>query len=258
MSSTDRTVEKPLVDLSITGFQALCRRPGARVSWPSRLMFLALLVAAASEALGQTGPGFVKLDPPDSASGYLARLLINEVPFPGEREYDGEADTQSTMIEILWVLDSRLRRIPKGYRQEYVAGLRASNIIDVITGTGEKRQCEGFYRNASGRFVTAPRVEERLNYLLKIANNGSKPGRFARLLNFGQGLARAYIKEGIPGASRFAGLRRLGHEHVTGYAYSWMTDLDCYHPGGNFVTIPDAKAGSLGGNRFFTLRKTPK
>jgi hypothetical protein len=37
-----------------------------------------------------------------------------------------------------------------------------------------------------------------------------------------------------------------------------MTDKDYYRPGGNFVTIPDAEDGSLGGNRFFTLRKAPK
>jgi hypothetical protein len=42
---------------------------------------------------------------------------------------------------------------------------------------------------------------------------------------------------------------------VTGRAYSWMTDRGCYNPGGNFVRIPDAEQGSLGGNRFFTLRK---
>jgi len=45
---------------------------------------------------------------------------------------------------------------------------------------------------------------------------------------------------------------------VTGRAYSWMTDRDIYNPGGNFVTIPDSQNGSVGGNRFFTLRKDPK
>jgi hypothetical protein len=37
-----------------------------------------------------------------------------------------------------------------------------------------------------------------------------------------------------------------------------MTDVDSYHPGGNFVSIPNADDGSMGGNRFFTLRKEPK
>jgi hypothetical protein len=180
------------------------------------------------------------------------------VPFPGERAYVSEAETQGAMVEILGVLHSRLRQIPAGYRQEHVAGVRSDDIIDIICGTGEKRQCEGFYRNPSGQFVVAPRVEERLNYLLKIANSGGKPGRFANLLNFGQGLARAYAKEGIAGADRYARLTKVGQTPVTGHAYSWMTDVDSYHPGGNYVCIPNSQEGSLGGNRFFTLRKTPK
>jgi hypothetical protein len=45
---------------------------------------------------------------------------------------------------------------------------------------------------------------------------------------------------------------------VTGRAYSWMTDVGTWHPGGNFVSIPSSSGGSLAGNRFFTLRKVPK
>jgi hypothetical protein len=150
------------------------------------------LIMLTSSTLAQTDSTFVRLDPANTASGYLARLLINEVPFPGERAYVSEAETQGAMVEILGVLHSRLRQIPAGYRQEHVAGVRSADIIDIICGTGEKRQCEGFYRNDSGQFVVASRVEERLNYLIKIANSGGKPGRFANLLNFGQGLARAY------------------------------------------------------------------
>jgi hypothetical protein len=134
----------------------------------------------------------------------------------------------------------------------------SSNIIDVITGGGGKRQCEGFYLNAAGKFVTAPRVEERIQNLLSIANRGGKPGRFAGLLNYAQGLARTYVKEGIEGVDRFAGLKRVGNIEVTGRAYSWMTDVGTYHPGGNYVSIPSAQSGSLAGNRFFTLRKVPK
>jgi hypothetical protein len=222
------------------------------------LTWVVALFMLANTTLAQTGSTFVRLDPANTTSGYLARLLINEVPFPGERAYVSEAETQGAMVEILGVLHSRLRSIPTGYRQVHVAGVRSTNIIDIICGTGEKRQCEGFYRNASGQFVTAPRVEERLNYLIKIANSGSKPGRFANLLNFGQNLARAYVKEGIGGAGRYARLTKVGQTPVTGHAYSWMTDVDSYHPGGNYVSIPNSEEGSLGGNRFFTLRKTPK
>ncbi len=201
---------------------------------------------------------FVQIAPADTPNGYLARLLINEVPFPGERSYESEADTRAAMLQVLWVLSSRINHIPAKYTQWQVAGVRSSDIIDVITGTPDRPQCEGFSRDKRGRFVTAPRVEERLNYLLKIANSGGKPGKFANLLNYAQDLANAYLKGGIDEADRFAGLKYAGSIRVTGRAYSWMTDLDCYNPGGNFVSIPSASDGSLGGNRFFTLRKNPK
>ncbi|HOY59704.1 MAG TPA: hypothetical protein PK640_16415 [Verrucomicrobiota bacterium] len=219
---------------------------------------LPLLLFCLATAQGQTAAVFARVDPANTTSGYLARLLINEVPFPGERAYQSEATSQGAMMQILWVLHSRIHLIPKGYAQQHVAGVRTTNIIDVITGTGERRQCEGFYRDAQGRFVAAPRVEERLNYLLNIANSGDKPGRFAGLLNYAQGLARAYVKEGIAGADRYAGLKRINQIEVTGRAYSWMTDVGSYHPGGNFVSIPPSAEGSLGGNRFFTLRKAPQ
>lgn len=217
---------------------------------------LALLAWTASARAA--GAPFAQMDPATTPGGYLARLLINEVPFPGEREYESERDTETAMFQILWVLHSRIHLIPARYTQQQVAGVRSANILDVITGGGGRRQCEGFYQDAQGRYVTDARVEERLNYLLKIANSGGKPGRFANLLRFGQGLARAYVKDGIEGADRFANLKRIGPVEVTGHAYSWMTDVDTYHPGGNFVSIPSADDGSLGGNRFFTLRKYPK
>ncbi len=221
------------------------------------LTMLALLMITATGPAQVSSP-FVQLDRPTTTAGYLACLLINEVPFPGERAYVSEADTKDAMLQILWVLDSRIHQIPPGYLQQQVAGVRSQNIIDVITGAGGRRQCEGFYRNEAGQFVTDARVQERIKYLLGIANSGKQPGRFAGLLNHAQGLARAYVKNGIEEADRYAGLKQVGPLSVTGHAYSWMTDVDSYHPGGNFVTIPDSDDGSLGGNRFFTLRKAPK
>ncbi len=223
-----------------------------------RELILLVMAIALPAVRSQASAPFVQLDSPDTLSGYLARLLINEVPFPGEQSYESETVTKEAMVQILWVLHSRIHLIPSGYTQQQVAGIRSQNIIDVITGTGDKRQCEGFYRNAAGKFVTDSRVEERINYLLTIANKGNKPGRFSSLLNFGQDLARTYAKEGIEGADRYANLERVGPIEVTGHAYSWMTDINNYHPGGNFVSIPSEYEGSLGGNRFFTLRKNPK
>jgi hypothetical protein len=219
-------------------------------------LMVAVLTATASGA-GQIS-SFAKLDKPDTKSGYIARLLINEVSFPGERAYESETKTKEAMLQILWVLHSRIFLIPESYTQKQIAGVESGDIIDIITGTGEKRQCEGFYRNKEGQFVIDRRVERRINYLLKIANTGNKPGRFSSLLNFAQGLSRAYVTDGIEGADRYANLTYIGRIRVTGHGYSWMTDIDSYQPGGNFVRIPSEFDGSLGGNRFFTLRKEPK
>jgi len=229
----------------------------ANGEWRVLLAALVLLMNMTTGSAQVSSP-FVLLDRPNTTAGYLASLLINEVPFPGERAYVSEADTRDAMLQILWVLDSRIHQIPPGYRQQHVAGVQSQDIIDVITGAGGRRQCEGFYRNAAGQFVTDARVRERIDNLLGIANGGGKPGRFAGLLNHAQGLARAYVKDCIAGADHYAGLKHVGSLGVTGHAYSWMTDVDSYHPGGNFVSIPDAYDGSLGGNRFFTLRKIPK
>ena len=216
-----------------------------------RSLMAGILCCAASAAAGE----FVRMEPPAAAAGYLARLLTNESPFPGERGFVSEEDTKATMLSILWVLHARMNHVPPGYKQEEIAAIRSQNVIEVITA---KNQCEGFSKDASGKPVSAPRVEARIQNLLRIANGGDKPGRFANLLNFGQGLASAYLAGGIPGADRFAGLTVVNQVAVTGRAYSWMTGQDYYSPGGNFVKIPDSLQGLLGGNRFFTLRKDPQ
>ena len=216
-----------------------------------RNLAAAVLCAATSAGAAE----FAKLEAPATAEGYLARLLTNESPFPGERGFVSEEDTKATMLSILWVLHSRMNYIPPGYKQEEIAAIRSQNIIDVITA---KNQCEGFSKDAAGKPVAAPRVEARIQNLLKIANSGGKPGRFAGLLTYVQGLASSYVKGGILEADRYAGLTVVDKVAVTGRAYSWMTGMDYYNPGGNFVRIPDAQQGLLGGNRFYTLRKDPK
>ena len=75
---------------------------------------VALVVGAVSAAAGE----FAALEGEETKAGYLARLLINETPFPGERGYVSEEDTESAMREVLFVLDSRIRDIPPGYKQE--------------------------------------------------------------------------------------------------------------------------------------------
>jgi hypothetical protein len=194
----------------------------------------------------------VALEPADSPAGYVARLLINEVPFPGERGWESEADSQAAMRQVLLVLDARLRHIPAGYTQRQIATVQTDDIIDLLTAGGEHGQVDGFYRDGNGQPVTVARVKTRIEYLLGIASKG-QPGTFARLLQYGQALATAYFRNSPPEPDLFVDLRIIAGAPVTGRAYSWMTDTGEFHPGGRFVRIPDEKNGGMGGNRFFTL-----
>lgn len=199
----------------------------------------------------------VNLPPVTSTSGYVARLLINEVPFPGERGYRSEDDSKAAMEQLLMVLDRRLQKIPSPYTQQNIATVKTGDIIDIITAGGEKGQFDGFYRDKHGRPATVPRVEERINNLVRIAGQG-QPGKFARLLNHASALSEEYVKSKVEVTDRHAPVRTAQGIAATGGAYSWMTDEMRYHPGGNYLRIGDDNHGSLGGNRFFTLRKEPK
>lgn len=210
---------------------------------------------AAALALGVALAGaaeFASLAGADTREGYLARLLINETPFPGERGWVSEADTKDAMLSVLWVLESRRAHVPEGYRQREVGAVDSTNLVDFITA---RRQCQGFGVDASGKPTMDARVEERVAYLLKIANSGKAPGRFAALVNHAGDLARRYYAGEATDGDLFEKLEKVGGVEVTGRAYSWMTGQDVYHPGGSFVKIPDALHGLLGGNRFFTLEK---
>lgn len=196
---------------------------------------------------------FVELSPPYTPEGYLAYLLINEVPFPGEHRYVSVSDSKTGMIQILWVLHCRLQLIPDGYDQEQVANTSTGNVIDIITADG---QCEGFFTNEKGLPGYDSRVCDRINYLLKIANRGSKPGKFAELLNYAKSLSSSYIGQyQIKEPDLFADIDVINMINVTGRAYSWMTNKDYYHPGGDFIAIPDSKNGAIAGNRFYTLER---
>jgi hypothetical protein len=214
-----------------------------------RLLLIACLwfIAGRTSAQSQN----VSLAPVDTAPGYLALLLINETPFPGERGWESEADSKAAMSQILLVLDARLRHIPPRYTQRQVASVESDELIDIMTAKG---QVEGFFRDNAGRPSTAPRVTTRVDHLLSIASRGP-PGTFARLLNHAQRLADAYVAHSPPSPDLYAALREISGQPVTGRAYSWMTDVGTFHPGGRFVRIPDDDEGGLGGNRFFTLQR---
>ena len=226
-----------------SGFPAL--RPRSLV-----LLLLSLLAV-------RVGAANVNLAPAKGEEGYVARLLINEVPFPGERGWESEADSKDAMRQVLLVLDARLHHIPARYTQKQIATVQTDDMITLMTAGGERGQIDGFYLNSAGQPVTVARVQSRIDYLMGIAGKG-KPGTFARLLNHAQALSDAYFAQRLAERDIFEPLEVVENIPVTGRAYSWMTDLGQFHPGGRYVKIPDYEQGSLGGNRFFTLKDLTK
>jgi hypothetical protein len=78
-------------------------------------LMLAAAMVLLTECDVQARPNVV-LKPADTESGFIARLLINESPFPGERGWVSEENTQAAMLAILWVCHSRIHHIPSGYQ----------------------------------------------------------------------------------------------------------------------------------------------
>jgi len=218
--------------------------------FPIRQLIAALCLLFAVNASAATE----KLEPSSTKSGYLALLLINEVPFPGEHGYKSERDSKAGMLGVLWVLHSRIYNIPAGYTQLDIATVETRSIIDVMTAGGVAGQVDGFYKDKNENFKAVPRVHERVNNLTRIGNTGT-PGTFAALLNHAQELATAYFESGPRGGDIYAELKWIGPMPITGRSYSWMTDHIRFDPGGQYVRIPDRLNGALGGNRFFTLKK---
>lgn len=214
---------------------------------PAFSLLLACLLAPPA------GAANVNLAPAGSERGYLARLLINEVPFPGERGWESETDSKDAMRQVLLVLDARLHHIPPRYTQVEIATVETESMIAIMTAGGVHGQLDGFYLDPAGQPTTVPRVKSRIDYLTNIAGQG-KPGAFARLLNHAQSLADAYFARRLHERDIFESLSSIAGTAVTGRAYSWMTDVGQFHPGGRYVRIPDQHHGGLGGNRFFTLK----
>jgi hypothetical protein len=196
------------------------------------------------------------LPPAADPAGYLARLLVNESAFPGERGYVSEENTRETMRALILVIDARIHRVPLGYSRQEVADTDSADVVDVITAGGRRGQMDGFHRGRDGRPAVAPRIAARVANLERIAARG-EPDRFARLLAYARALAADYLNGAKPGPDLYAGITHIRPRDVTGCAYGWMTDQDYYHPGGDFVRIPDRMRGRLGGNRFYTLVKRP-
>lgn len=196
---------------------------------------------------------FASLPPADTQEGYLAYLLINENPFPGEAGYVSEDETKQGMAQILWVVNNRLNSVPQGYTEFQIANTNSRTVIGIISA---KDQCEGFFLNDEGEPDMANRIKERANYLLEIANSGGVPGKFSNLINYAVMISKNYIiNVDISAPNFYASIYKIGSINVTGDGYSWMTDVNHYSPGGDYVFIPNNLNGAVGGNRFFTLKK---
>jgi len=196
---------------------------------------------------------FASIPPASSQEGYLTYLLINENPFPGEAGYVSVNETKQGMAQILWVINNRLNSIPKGYTEFQIANTNSKTVIGVISA---KDQCEGFFINGEGKPEMANRIKERVNYLLEIANSGGVPGNFSDLINYAVTISKNYIVNiDIFAPNLYSNIHKIGSIYVTGDGYSWMTDINHYSPGGDYVFIPNNLNGAVGGNRFFTLKK---
>jgi hypothetical protein len=217
-----------------------------------RVVALAILVLIAGAALAA-----VTLPSASTTEGYVCRLLINEVPFPGEKGYVSKEDTMAAMDQLLYVLDGRLNHVPSPYLQKQVAATQADDIIDVITAGGVKGQFDGFYRDATGKPAMVDRVTQRIDNLVKIAGQG-QPGKFAQILSYAADISTQYVDGHPKVPDRFGSVQNVLGIPATGGAFSWMTDEFRFNPGGNYLRIADSQQGALGGNRFFTLRKEPK
>jgi len=161
------------------------------------------------------------------------------------------------MESILNVLISRLDSVPAPYRQVDVATVKTNDILDIITAGGVRGQVDGFYRASNGRLTMVDRVTERTDNLLRIANSG-QPARFARLINHAVSVSTDFTRKSTKPRDPYARLTVIQNVPITGRAFSWMTDQSYYHPGGNFVRIPNSDQGTHGGNRFFSLRSKPR
>lgn len=234
------------------------RRNANRSMLRCRITFSRMVGPVLFSVLPLLAPGSPLVMPPASTTaGYVGRLLINEVAFPGEWGYISVEDTKASLEQMLLVLDGRLRHVPPPYIQRHVAAITTDNIIDIITVGGVRGQFDGFFRDDNGRPAAVPRVEERINNLVRIANQG-QPGRFFLLLTHATDLAANYVRDFTTPADRHARVVMVQGIPATGRSFGWMTNKERFHPGGNFLRIEDHDLGYLSGNRFFTLRREPR
>ena len=182
---------------------------------PPRTCLLALLLLAGSPHLARVtllAPS-PPLDSPAPPPATSPGSSSGETPFPGETRFHvSEEETPPRHApDPSGFLHGRIHLVPLRYTQQQIASVHTDDILEVITGGGGLAGARASPTRMPPVAPSPPRVEQRINFLLGIANRGSAPSsRFARLLNFAQNLARATC----PTASSGSGDRlRRCHRH---------------------------------------------
>jgi hypothetical protein len=115
----------------------------------------------------------VTLPAANSVEGYLCRLLINEVPFPGERGYTSEADTMLAMEGCCACSMRASSTSRRGIRSS-----RSPRCARQHHRHHHGRRREGAVRRLlprrSGTPVMVPRITQRIDNLLEISGAGNR------------------------------------------------------------------------------------
>jgi hypothetical protein len=156
-------------------------------------MPLLLLLAALTIAVFTRDEKETTAQPPDepaeiAVEDYLAALLINEVPFPGEPAFKSADDSKAAMRAILWTIQCRRAEIPEGYTRQQIAATSSTNLVDIITAFN---QMDGFFKTRTDRHTFAPRVAERITYLRLLGQRDDTP-TISELLDFAHSNALHY------------------------------------------------------------------
>jgi hypothetical protein len=119
-------------------------------------------------------------------------LLINEVPFKGDKQYVSLANSEAAMLAIAWELYNRLNTVPPGYTQHQIANVNVSGpgtiqaYTKIITAPGQFQNFSTV--DSKGNWVIASSVANKIQSIVALANLGS-PGDIAAEVNYAITLA---------------------------------------------------------------------
>ena len=194
---------------------------------------------------GVTAASQFSLPDIDTDTGLLAHVLMAEARGPASPLYNRGASVRSMWAMRAAYLNRYLYLRSGG--PAYTFGTGSANISDIILAPG---QTAGFGRDSNGQIVVNQDILDEINYTLRIANTGP-PGRYAQHV---QDVLTVAIR-----ATSFTSLNypigntgSIGGTQVMPSVYGFRTQGST-PPGGNFIAIPEAAGGVIGGQQFYTL-----